>query len=136
MEADTISTKNGRRAKSQMSRFNFILVIVILFTVMFSLVSFSSSERIPNGNYVCVEVEMRMIINGNNIKITDLGGSRVRVEGTYELVVNNKDKNGSRGHIIIKCKETGETRLTKYVLEGNKITFQDDKGYKAVYIKI
>ena len=132
MEVDTIS-KNGRSSKSHTSRRNFSWVITALFVVIFSIVacgggSGSKSSKIPNGTYVSnsdYDEPISITFSGNKVVIKN---GNVTTEGTYELVEEYKEKDFSRGVLIVKTRD--DEINSSYSLEGNELRY-----YGTVFIK-
>ena len=118
--------KNGASPKSHKSRGNFLIVITALVAIIFSMVacgggsgSGSKGSKIPNGTYVeNNQGSTSLTFSGN--KVIGKEGGNVMSEGTYELVEEYKEKDFSRGTLIVNFRE-GKWE-TKYVLEGNKLT--------------
>jgi len=124
MEAETIS-KNGHSSKSQMSRGNYILVIVV---VIFSMAACSgrSSEKILNGTWTTerygnLRYTSHYTFSGNKYEYTDVfqDGETNTKTGTFKLDEEYKEKGFSRGVIIFNSRD-GEFK-EQYSLEGNTL---------------
>ena len=121
MEADTI-LKNGRISKSLTSRGNFLIIIMLLMTVTLSMVACGGSKggKILKGTYAISNERGEVSITFSGNKFEMVGNGEKVSEGTYELVEEYKEKEFSRGTIIMKSRD-GEEKIG-YSLEGNKFT--------------
>jgi len=130
MEADTIS-KNGRSSKSQMSRGNFLLIIISLMTIiMFSMVTCGGSgsgNKIPNGTYFIEEGmssrDVFFIFSGNKFTLEGSTGGWMcnnGCKGTYEIF-----RTGDGKDRIIFTLENAIVRNYSYSRVENKIRIDD-----------
>ena len=98
-----------------------------------------NSDKIPNGTYVRSEGcylndDRYMTPNQTNSCYYTFSGKKFKFEspqkgdieeGTYELIVEKKEKDFSSGKIIFTY-SSGYTNNRNYILEGNKLTLSYD----------
>ena len=94
--------------------------------IFVSMVACGGGGNNIEGTYVSLKDGRSLTFStGNELTITYFDGERdVYVEGTYELIVEHKEKKMSRGMIILKTEEFGRD-MYPYTLEGNRLTIDD-----------
>jgi len=133
MEADTIS-KNGASSKCQKSRVNIFLTktfgIIIMIGIFVSMTAFSFDGKYLNGTYIDIDDGHKFEFFKNKVTVNHRDGKSTT--GTYELIVEHKNGNNSRGFIRFS-KDGKKGEMQQYVLEGDRLTI--DKYHVLIKIK-
>jgi len=105
---------NGVSPKNHRSRGNFLLLIIALVTITFSMVS-CGGEGVPNGTYSMVGDNDTFVFSGKNHYESYYG------KGTYEIVKTD----GGNKFIVFTQEEDAYVRRCSYSRVENKLRINE-----------